>query len=455
MIYNSTNIQEIFEGLVNKKKHVILFGAGRCASECIKKINEYIWYLCDSWKTPDYITGDVCEKDYLYAYAPIEEFIDCIIDNDEEKQGKDFLYHEQTFQIKPPDYLKEVDTDHYIIIITTEKYENEIRHQLSHMDYLENMPCYSYNRNMHYYDNYSRGLIVDRVIIPYMEKMKTFLYWKFPENEYEVIKRLIEQGEYVCNGAAFQITTICNLRCKYCADYVPKMKKNRNMDVTQILRDIDTFFSVTGRCLYVQLSTAEAVLCVNLGIILKKLLQMEQVRFIEIITNGLSYPKDEEVVKLLANPKVMLVMSDYNMQEKTDESRKFYKEKGIRVNYLAKQRWKIEGTKPYDSKMSHADLIDCYMSCKQAKFCPLEIAEGRLTACGRIQRFVELSDFESNHDYLDFADYSTKKELKEALIRLNLDPYMDGCAWCAVPRQKPSEFIEPAEQLPYGVKGWD
>lgn len=128
MIYNSTNIQEIFEGLVNKKKHVILFGAGRCASECIKKINEYIWYLCDSWKTPDYITGDVCEKDYLYAYAPIEEFIDCIIDNDEEKQGKDFLYHEQTFQIKPPDYLKEVDTDHYIIIITTEKYENEIRH---------------------------------------------------------------------------------------------------------------------------------------------------------------------------------------------------------------------------------------------------------------------------------------------------------------------------------------
>lgn len=118
-------------------------------------------------------------KDYLYAYAPIEEFIDCIIDNDEEKQGKDFLYHEQTFQIKPPDYLKEVDTDHYIIIITTEKYENEIRHQLSHMDYLENMPCYSYNRNMHYYDNYSRGLIVDRVIIPYMEKWRLFCIGNF------------------------------------------------------------------------------------------------------------------------------------------------------------------------------------------------------------------------------------------------------------------------------------
>lgn len=39
MIYNSTNIQEIFEGLVNKKKHVILFGAGRCASECLSLIH--------------------------------------------------------------------------------------------------------------------------------------------------------------------------------------------------------------------------------------------------------------------------------------------------------------------------------------------------------------------------------------------------------------------------------
>ena len=95
---------------------------------------------------------------------------------------------------------------------------------------------------------------------------------------------------------------------------------------------------------------------------------MEQVRFIEIITNGLSYPKDEEVVKLLANPKVMLVMSDYNMQEKTDESRKFYKENGIRVNYLAKQRWKIEGTKPYDGKMSHADLIDCFVTFSPYRF---------------------------------------------------------------------------------------
>ena len=455
MIYHSTNMQDIFEDLMNKKKRVILFGAGICASYCIRKMDEFIWYLCDDWKTPDYITGGDDKEVYPYQYTPMEEFIDYIIDNDGKKQGSDYKFHDWTYPIKSVEYLNQINLERYIIIIAAERYEFEIRKQLDEIELLENVPCYSYNRNMHYYETYSRGLIVDRIMIPYLDKLKSFKHWKFPENEYEIIKRLIEQGEYVSNGVAFQITTICNLRCKYCADYIPRMRENRNMDVEQVLRDIDIFFGVTGRCLYVQLSTAEAVLCTNLSVILKKLLEMEQVQFIEIITNGLSYPTDEEVIKLLSDPKVMLVMSDYNMHEKTDKSRKFYEEHGIRVNYLMNQKWKIEGTKPFNSNMSHKDLVDCYMTCEQARLCPQEIAEGRLTGCGRIQRFVELSEFESEHDYLDFDRYPTKADLKEALIKLNLDPYMDGCAWCAVPRQKPSEFIEPAEQLPNGVRDWD
>ena len=50
-----TNIQELFETLVKKNKKVILFGAGGHAMLWINKINQYIWYLCDDWKTPAYI----------------------------------------------------------------------------------------------------------------------------------------------------------------------------------------------------------------------------------------------------------------------------------------------------------------------------------------------------------------------------------------------------------------
>ncbi len=447
MNYCSTNIQDLYEMLMRGEKRIILFGAGKGLPFYVNKINTYIWYLCDDWNTPAYISN---ESKYPYSYTPLEEFVDFIIDNDEEKQYRYRRLNGRPFQIKPADCLEKIDAEKYIIILVTDKYEKEIREQLDKQANIKNMQCYSYLSNMHYYEKYSRGLVVDRVIIPYMEQMEQYAVsngWRFPADEYDQIKELIGQGEYVANGVAFQITTICNLKCKYCADYVPRMHEHRNMDLDKVLADIDTFFSITSRCLYVQLSTAEALLCPNLEIILEKLLPMEQVQYIEIFTNGLAYPKDEKVLKLLSNPKVIIYMSNYNMPEKTDISRSVYKSHNINVRFMEKQRWKIEGIQPYDHNLEREELCNYYMMCEQSRICPHEIAEGRLTQCGRIQRFVEVSDFDTKHDYIDFKDYKTKEELKQALINLNLAPYLEGCAWCAVPFQNPSEFIQAAEQL--------
>lgn len=444
---NHINIQAMFDVLMKGEKRIILFGAGRGLSHYVNKINNYIWYLCDDWKTPSYISE---ESEYPYSYTALEEFVDCIIDNDEKKQRRHVKLNGRLFKVRPVKYLEEIDPAKYMILIMTDQYENEVRKQLAGIDNIKSVPCYSYWSNMHYYEEYNRGLIVDRVIIPYMERLDHYMVqngWQFPEDEYDKIKELIGRGEYIANGVAFQITTICNLKCKYCADYVPKLHEHRNMDVRKILEDIDTFFSVTSRCLYVQLSTAEVLLCPNLGIILKKLLSMDQVGHIEIFTNGVSYPKDENILKLLSDPRIIIYMSNYNMPEKSDISRKVYEQYGIHVIFYENQAWKIEGTQPYDHHLSHETLCNTYMMCEQARICPHEIAEGRLTRCGRIQRFVEISEFDTKHDYIDFKDYQTKEDLKQALIALNLEPYLEGCAWCAVPFQKPDEYIQPAEQL--------
>lgn len=447
MRYQATNIQDLYEKLMKGEKRVILFGAGNGLRFYVNEINRYIWYLCDDWRTPDYISD---ESKYSYSYTALEEFVECIIDNDKKKQHRFRGLNGRQFHVKPVEYLEKIDAEKYILIIVTDKYENEVKEQLDQIDNIKDMPCYSYCSNMHYYEKHSRGLIVDRVIKPYMEQLDYYIVrngWQYPDDEYDKIKELIEQGEYVANGVAFQITTICNLNCKYCADYVPKMREHRNMDLDKILTDIDTFFSVIGRCLYVQLSTAEALLCPNLGVILEKLLSMDKVRFVEIVTNGVSYPKDEKVLQLLSDPKIAIYMSNYNMPEKSDISRKVYEQHGIHVIFLENQKWRIEGTQPYNHNLNHEQLCNTYMMCKDAVGCPLEIAEGRLTRCGRIQRFVEVSDFDTEHDYMDFQNYQTKEELKQALIQLNLEPYLEGCAWCAVPCQKPGEFIQPGEQL--------
>lgn len=440
-----TNIQELFETLVKKNKKVILFGAGGHAMLWINKINQYIWYLCDDWKTPAYIEE---EPVYPYPYTPIEEFIDCIVDNDNEKWGQDYCINDMIFQIKKAEYLNDINPDAYIILIVTDKYETEIKEQLERIDNLKTTPCYSFISNMHYYRHRCRGLIVERMLIPYMETVKALAYREIPEDEYSIVKSLIEQGEYVANGIAFQITTICNLKCKYCADYVPSMGKGKEMDVEQVLQDIDTFFSVTSRCLYVQLTTAEAVLCSNLDIILEKLLSMEAVQRIEIVTNGMSYPKKEKTLQLLSDPKILICMSNYNMPDKTEISRKFYEEHHINVRFLESQSWRVQGLPPYDRHMDQEQLCNRYLLCDMASVCPHQIIEGNLASCGKIQRFVKVADFSSEHDFIDLKKYQSREMLKQALINLRLEPYMEGCAWCDAPCfYSPSAAIQPAEQL--------
>lgn len=445
MLSKPTNIQEIYENLIKNNKKIILFGAGRHALFCINRINDYIWYLCDDWKTPEYISKNA---EYPYSYTPIEELIDCIIDNDARKQQEGVCLNGCTFRVEAVEYLERIDSKEYILIIVTNRYETEVKEQLQNIENIKDMPCYSYASNMHYYKEYSRGLVVDRIILPYMISIEGINYREVPDDEYDKIKSLIEQGEYVSNGIAFQITTICNLRCKYCADYVPSMRTPREMDVNQVLKDIDTFFSITSRCLYVQLSTAEAVLCSNLDVILEKLLSLEAVQRIELVTNGLSYPKDEKTLKLLSDPKIIISMSNYNMPEKTVISRKFYKDHNINVRFLENQNWTIQGRKPYRRNMSHEELCNRYLLCDMALACPHQIIEGHMSSCGKIQRYLEISDLDSTHDSINLSKYETKDELKQALIKLQLEPYMDGCAWCDVPWLKePPIDIQSGEQI--------
>ena len=439
MLTQPTNIQEIYETLIKEKKRIILFGAGKIASFCANRMNSYLWYLCDDWKTPEYIPK---ESEYPYTYIPIEEFIECFIDNDVKKQQEGICLNGHTFKVRAAEYLESIDSENYILIITTSRYETEVIEQLQNIDNIKDLPCYSFSSNMHYYKEYSRGLVVDRIILPYMSTVKGLRdYWEIPDDEYSKMKSLIEQGEYVSKGIAFQITTICNLKCKYCADYVSSMQEPREMDVNQIMEDIDAFFSVASRCLYVYLSTGEAVLCSNLAIVLEKLLSIEAVEHIEIATNGLAYPKDEKTLQLLSNPKVLINMSDYNMPEKTDISRKFYKEHNINVNFMENKTWVIQGGIPYERSMDHAELCSRYLLCDAAQNCPNHIIEGNMAICGKIQRFQEVSDFDSEHDSIDLRKYKTKKELKQALIKLQLEPYMDGCAWCDVPWIKSQSTI--------------
>lgn len=457
MNYCRTNIQDFMEMLESTGKKIIAFGTGRGYSHAIKSFNDFISMLCDSWKTPEYVVEET-KREYLYSFGKIEKYIDFLIDNDPAKKGTDLFMGEDSFRICDVGILSKIDPACYVILITVlnKEYKNEIVKQLEGIDNLKEIMCYNAFEDMHFYGRKNRGLVIERMIMPYLDAVKD-VAWKYIENVfeeyrgysdkiYENVKQRVERGEYINHWIEFQITTICNLKCKYCAAHIPKLPEHHHVSIKQVLNDIDLWLDVIDDCIGVQLGNGEAVLYPQLDVVLDKLCSNKKVKVISIVTNGVKYPTDKKILHCLSNPKVVMVMSNYNMPALTDVTRKFYKEHDITVIFLDEQtHWRAMGEHIYDRKDMKDDLAVKFMNCSMARVCPMVIYEGKMYNCGKTPRFMEFCDFRTTHDYVVLDKYIDKKILKKALIELRLEPYLDSCGWCDIPEER--AMVPPGEQI--------
>lgn len=74
----------------------------------------------------------------------LEEHIAFFVDNDLKKQGMEFEYCNQTYEIKSVDILKAVDYKEYVLLITCAFYV-EIYRQLREIPEISELECYMYN----------------------------------------------------------------------------------------------------------------------------------------------------------------------------------------------------------------------------------------------------------------------------------------------------------------------
>lgn len=452
-----TNIQDFMEMLESTGKRVIAFGTGMGYINSIKNIDDFITILCDNWRSPEYAVGEN-KKDYLHHFGNIEEYIDFLVDNDPAKKGTDLVMGGYSFRIYDTEILSKIDSARYVILLTVIKneYKDEILNQLEKIDNLREIMCYSAFDDMHYYDRKNRGLVIERIILPHLGAVNDVAwryiedtheeYRGYSENVYDDVKNRVERGEYINHWIEFHITTICNLRCKYCAAHIPKLPEHHHVPIEQVLNDIDIWLDVIDDCIGVQLGTGEAVLYPQLDIVLEKLCSNKKVKVISIVTNGIKYPTNEKVLRQLADPKVVIVMSNYNMPRKTDITREFYKKHEISVIFLEEQKyWSAMGEHIYDRMDTRENLILKFMNCCMAKACPQVIYEGKMYSCGKTARFIDFCDLNTSHDYVDFEKYTDTNSLKKALIELRMEPYLDSCGWCDVPYKL--AVVSPGEQI--------
>lgn len=448
-----TNMQELFEDLQKNKRKLIIFGAGGLLCSCIDQINTFLKILCDDWKTPEYIMES---GTYYYDFRKIEEYIEFIVDNDMQKRklGNWIIREgEPPIPIYGTDIFEKIDLDKFILLITTRDYEEEIKNQIAEIDILKEMDYYGFFSDLHHYEKNNRGLIVERVILPYLETMQNPYYQKNIredeyDREYKKVLKYVEAGKYIMNVIAFEITTVCNLKCKYCGEHIPYLPEKGHLEINKILEDIDIFLSVVDLVFCVTLTTGEVLFYPELKKILNKLIANDKVERIDLVTNGIAVPKDEELMTLLTHPKIMLNMSDYNMPERTQNNRKYYLEHGIDLRFMENQKWDISfGKVPeFICGFDKEKLENKYLNCSMAKYCSQLISNGKIYACGKIRRFIQITDFQTRHDYIELKK---SKDLKQNLIDFKLENYMEGCAWCPINMEN-SKIIVPGEQLVEG-----
>lgn len=440
-----TNIQELFEKVKGGKK-LIVYGGGYQFSECISKIRQYIKTLCDDWKTPGYLDD---KGVYPYSYEDIVDYIEFAIDNDAAKVKKGyFKVGGNKIKVYNQDHLLHVDLSGYLILITTKNYEEEIKKQIETKVNADDIEYYGFFSDLQHYEKKCRGSIVERIILPYMDMVRMDYYKKnnscSETEEYRRLIKTIEEGKCVINFISIDITTVCNLRCKNCVDYIPYLKEHRHYPITEIMNSIDRFFGAVDLVYCVSLGSGEALFHPMIKDILRRLLSEEKIERIDLVTNGAAYPSDKELLDILRDSRIMLHMSNYSIPEKTNVSRKFYEEQGIDIRFMYNQNWREQSNIFADRCLNKEELEHIYLNCEQARICNHFVTDGKYYSCGKIRRILELSDFDSRHDYIELALYQPK-ELKEMIMKQQLEPYMEACSWCDWHEEAVN--VKPGEQI--------
>lgn len=425
-----TNIQELYERLIAHHKKIILFGIGG-GQYCITQINLFLNVICDNWDTPYYIENS---GTYTYTFDNIVNYIEFAVDNDKAKVAKGYFELEgKRIKVYSVDTLSKVDTEKYIVLIATRRYEREIKEQICKIDRFGKIEYYGFFSDLQHYERKNRGLIAERIIMPYMELIRQPYYQKnrvlTDLEEYRRLLAYISAGKYVNNVIGFEVTTVCNLKCENCADYIPRLKKHEYIPTETVIEDIDVFFKAADLVFCVTLVSGEVLFHPGIKQILNKLISIDKVERIDLVTNGICYPEDEELLNILTDKKIMIHMSNYNMPERTDISRKFYEEHGIDIRFMEEQlSWKLINPEPYNRKYGREVLERIYLKCSLARCCPQIIRKGKIYLCGRAIRFKQITVFDSDHDWENLE--KKPNDIKRQLLDFKIEPYMDACNWC-------------------------
>ena len=359
-----------------------------------------------------------------------------LLDNSEEKWGMEM----EGMEIQSPNILKECDENEYVILISSKIYANEIEKQIK-KDFNKKFVIFKWPLIVQTKAVFNEQLWHERI---YRTCKK--VYEEIAENrinsetyikEKEIL--LADRKKVILPRTPLVITTRCTLRCKECSNLMPYYSSPKDYPSNEIIQWIKNICDAVDEWGCCEFIGGEPFLYHDLESVLSYALSEDKIQRVEFTTNASVIPKTN-ILKLLADDKVFIRISEYPGLIKSEEFIRALEEYGVRYRVMENMRW-IRTKNLEKRNRSYQELQSQYLNCGSAKMCKT-ILNGKLYVCAKAASLMELGYV----DYLEMVDIMDINHLRENIrnfLRLTFSYACDYCDMASVDE----EMVEPAEQI--------
>lgn len=381
--------------------------------------------------------GDIFRR-FLEYNKSLGVDIECVIDNDVNKQGSCVSFDHENIAIQSPDYLKQYEENKILLI--TSSAVLEIKKQLSEKSGIKHIFAFPFSV---VYPKSMEERKQIRLVLPALKMMEQ--YGEEFQLEEKQKQHLGEKIEDKCKAGIVVpymttlITSGCTLRCRDCNNLMPYYSRGSYILTETILQDVNRICDAVDFCICMNITGGEPFLHPELNQIINTIKANDKIAFVEIITNGTLLPS-HEVIMSLKNEKTIVKISNYHGYSRISELTRLFKNEGIRFMVKENLRWIDSGGIERRNKEYEQTKYE-YLSCWAGKFCK-SIYNGKLYVCARAAFLHELGISDHQSDYLDL----TGPDLRERLLGFYLQEYVDACDFCDHADLEHKKVVEAAIQ---------
>ena len=238
----------------------------------------------------------------------------------------------------------------------------------------------------------------------------------------------------------------CTLRCKHCNEMIPYQNNREFVSLEEVLRDCKKLIGSCYFLPFMELVGGEPFLYPQLEELLQELLQIPNLGYIKIFTNGTVVPSDS-LCDILKNKRIVINLSDYTMAVTGQLLDNIYatqdklKAKGIPYISSSARTWL---TFDFENRgKSEEELKKGFAACNSADCQRLH--KGVLYRCHHQYAGMRLGTCpEAEDDIIRIHECSTE-ELREACDYLERKEFVDACRYCNWPFD--AQQVPAAEQV--------